>query len=42
MTASIGVASFPNDGDSYLKIIDEADGAMYDAKALGKNHVQSC
>ncbi|WP_394222880.1 diguanylate cyclase [Alteromonas gracilis] len=41
MTASIGIASFPDDGENYLEIIDVADGAMYDAKALGKNRVQS-
>lgn len=37
---SIGVAIFPDDGDSVSHIIRAADAAMYHAKALGKNNFQ--
>ena len=39
VTASIGVAVFPNDGDDMNKLIKKADNAMYMAKRSGKNKV---
>lgn len=35
--ASIGLARFPDDGDSYTMLIRHADMAMYEAKRAGKN-----
>lgn len=40
LSASIGVAMFPEDGDSADDIIKHADAAMYKAKDQGKNRVQ--
>jgi EAL domain-containing protein (putative c-di-GMP-specific phosphodiesterase class I) len=37
ITASIGVAFFPQDGDNAGTLIQHADIAMYQAKSLGKN-----
>jgi diguanylate cyclase (GGDEF)-like protein len=39
VTASFGVASFPNHADTAESLFQEADRAMYDAKAKGKNCV---
>ncbi len=39
ITASIGIASFPKDGDLPEEILQRADRALYEAKALGKNRV---
>ena len=39
ITASIGVASFPDDGDQPDDVLQRADRALYEAKALGKNRV---
>jgi diguanylate cyclase (GGDEF)-like protein len=39
ITASIGVASFPEDGDLPGEVLQRADRALYEAKALGKNRV---
>ncbi|WP_409439713.1 EAL domain-containing protein [Psychromonas sp. GE-S-Ul-11] len=36
LSASIGVADYPNDAQSYEQIIAYADAAMYHAKKLGK------
>lgn len=41
ITASMGVASFPEDGDSPDKVLERADRALYEAKARGKNVVCS-
>ena len=38
LTASIGIALFPDDGDDVCTLIDRADAAMYRAKRLGHNH----
>ena len=39
ITASIGVASFPDDADLPDDVLQRADRALYEAKALGKNRV---
>jgi diguanylate cyclase (GGDEF)-like protein len=39
ITASMGVASFPDDGDLPDKVLERADQALYQAKARGKNSV---
>jgi diguanylate cyclase (GGDEF)-like protein len=39
ITASIGIASFPEDGELPEEILQRADRALYEAKALGKNRV---
>jgi len=40
VTASIGVAVYPDDGDTYEMIVRNADIAMYRAKEEGKNNYQ--
>ncbi|MDP6686133.1 MAG: sensor domain-containing diguanylate cyclase, partial [Candidatus Omnitrophota bacterium] len=37
MTISIGVASFPDDGETKEELISKADRALYEAKRTGKN-----
>ena len=37
LTASLGIATFPENGDSTAQIIQHADSALYDAKKKGKN-----
>jgi len=39
VSASIGVAFYPKDGDSTQTLLKNADIAMYEAKKRGKNHV---
>jgi diguanylate cyclase (GGDEF)-like protein len=39
ITASMGVASFPKDGEQPDQILGRADRALYEAKARGKNSV---
>jgi diguanylate cyclase (GGDEF)-like protein len=37
MTASLGVATFPEDGRSFTDLVDASDIALYQAKANGRN-----
>jgi two-component system, cell cycle response regulator len=39
VTVSIGVASWPSDGDTFREVIALADARMYEAKRLGRNRV---
>jgi diguanylate cyclase (GGDEF)-like protein len=40
VTVSIGVASFPENGDDPEEVINQADAAMYLAKRVGRNRVE--
>ncbi|MBP9722641.1 MAG: EAL domain-containing protein [Gammaproteobacteria bacterium] len=40
ISASIGIAIYPNDGQTTDEIIAHADAAMYEAKSSGKNNAQ--
>ena len=40
VTVSIGVATFPDDAEDKEKLIFCADGALYEAKRLGKNQIR--
>lgn len=40
VSASIGIAFFPDHGDTSETLLKHADIAMYQAKSLGKNHVE--
>lgn len=39
VTTSVGVAAYPNHGDTLQSLLDAADAAMYEAKRGGKNRV---
>lgn len=38
-TASLGVASFPDHGKDYQRVLEAADNALYQSKSQGKNRV---
>jgi diguanylate cyclase (GGDEF)-like protein len=40
--ASIGIASYPDNGTELDELIQKADASMYKAKKLGKNNYQLC
>ncbi len=40
VTASIGISTFPGDGDEVETLLKSADSAMYRAKELGRNQAQ--
>lgn len=42
MTASIGLAVFPKDGDNPDLLLSSADSAMYRAKAEGRDNIRFC
>ncbi|MCW8884442.1 MAG: EAL domain-containing protein [Motiliproteus sp.] len=39
VTVSVGIAHFPDDGHTITRLISNADSAMYQAKAAGKNQI---
>jgi diguanylate cyclase (GGDEF)-like protein len=39
VTISVGVASFPENGEDAESVIRNADAALYEAKELGRNRV---
>ena len=41
LTCSVGVASYPEDGQDRMALVNMADHAMYVAKKLGRNQVRS-
>lgn len=40
VTASVGIALYPDDGHDAVSLLKHADTAMYHAKSLGRNNVQ--
>ena len=42
LSISIGMATWPGDADTIEHLLERADGAMYQAKRLGRNRVVSC
>ena len=42
LSISIGMATWPGDADTIEHLLERADGAMYQAKRLGRNRVVAC
>lgn len=42
LTITIGVASFPEDGETYNDVLENADRALYFGKSRGRNTVVAC
>jgi diguanylate cyclase (GGDEF)-like protein len=42
VTTSIGLATYPQDGEDVNALIHSADSAMYEAKRNGKNGYRIC
>lgn len=40
LTASIGVACYPEDGSEFLELIEKADSALYQSKKEGKDQIR--
>ena len=41
VTISVGLASYPSDGEQHHLVLERADAALYEAKRGGKNRVQA-
>lgn len=41
ITVSVGVSCCPQDGDSYVQLVEKADEALYVAKRRGKNRIHA-
>jgi diguanylate cyclase (GGDEF)-like protein len=39
LTISLGITSYPSDSEDEKELLDQADNALYEAKAMGKNKV---
>jgi diguanylate cyclase len=39
ITVSVGISTFPIDGEHVSQLIDKADNALYRAKRMGRNMV---
>jgi diguanylate cyclase (GGDEF)-like protein len=42
LTVSLGISSFPSDGNGEDELVRKADAALYLAKKLGRNRVMTC
>jgi len=42
LTISLGIATYPEDGDTLQQLLTAADLALYRAKELGRNRSVSC
>lgn len=42
ISASIGIATYPDHGERELELLKHADEAMYEAKQNGRNQARMC